>query len=42
MTVERIQAGELLKIREDIAKSRASIKTLANEIGPARVVFNFA
>jgi integrase len=40
--VERIQAGELLKVREDIAKPGASIKTLANEIGRARVVLNFA
>ena len=42
LPVERIQAGELLKLREDIAKSGASIKTLANEIGRARVVLNFA
>ena len=42
LLVERIQAGELLKVREDIAKSGASIKTLANEIGRARVVLNFA
>jgi hypothetical protein len=40
--LERIQAGELLKVREDIAKSGASIKTLANEIGRAKVVLNFA
>jgi hypothetical protein len=42
LLVERIQAGELLKVREDIAKSGARIKTLANEIGRARVVLNFA
>ncbi len=42
MPVERIQAGELLKLREDIAKSGPSIKTLANEIGRARVILNFA
>jgi integrase len=40
--VQDIQSAELLKIREDMAKSRPSIKTLANEIGRARVVFNYA
>ena len=40
--VEQTQSAELLKIREDIAKSRPSIKTLANEIGRTRVVFNYA
>ena len=39
MPVERIQAGDLRKVREDIAKHGVSIKTLANEIGRKQVGF---
>lgn len=39
--VEEIGSAELLKVREDIAKSKPSVKTLANEIGRARVVLNY-
>ena len=40
--VEEINSGDLLRVREDITKSKPSIKTLSNEIGRARVVLNFA
>jgi len=39
--VEEIGSAELLAVREDIAKSKPSVKTLANEIGRARVVLNY-